>query len=98
MSKFTIDAETGELVLENHSRYRFLPTLPGNSPPHEFIVPESDDSSPDGATHYLVGGDPAIVAQIEAWYAKQGHPVPAGYAAAAAAHIENIARELAGGA
>ncbi len=98
MSKFVLDAETGELVLENKSRYTFLPKVPGNSPPHEFIVPESDDSSPDGATHYLIGGDPAVVAQIVAHYAAKGTPVPAGYAEAAAAHVENIAREAAGNA
>jgi hypothetical protein len=89
----TFDAETGELVLTNKSRYVFLPTEPGNSPPHELIVPETGDGSrPDGNTHYLIGGDPAVVAQIVDFYKAKGTPVPDGYAEAAKAHADNVAK------
>jgi hypothetical protein len=89
----TFDGETGELVLTNGSRYTFLPTVPGNSPPHEFIVPETGNPDrEDGNTHYLIGGDPAVVQQIVDFYAARKTPVPDGYAEAAQAHVDNIAK------
>jgi hypothetical protein len=89
----TFDSKTGELVLPNGSRYTFLPAVPSNSPPHELIVPETGDPSrPDGNTHYLIGGDPAVVKQIADFYAAKGTPVADGYAAAAQAHVDNIAK------
>jgi hypothetical protein len=92
----SLDPATGELVLTNGSRYAFLPKAPGNSPPHEFIVPETGNPErEDGNSHYLIGGDPAVVDQIVAFYKTQNTPVPDGYAAAAKAHVDNIAKATA---
>lgn len=87
------DPATGELVLDNGSRYVFLPTVPSNSPPHELIVPETGDGSrPDGNTHYLIGGDPDVVKAIVAFYEAAKTPVPDGYAEAAKAHTDNVTK------
>lgn len=95
-AKFTFDSATGELVTGNGSRYTFLPAVPGNSPPYEFIATETADSDrPDGNTHYLIGGDPAVVQQIVDFYAAKKTPVPDGYADEAARHAEAVKAELA---
>lgn len=97
--RFTFDSETGELVLKNGSRYAFLPAKPGNSPPYEFLIPESDPEAEDGATHFLIGGDAALVDKIVKFYADKGAPVPAGYAEEAARHHGAVqeAKQAAGG-
>ena len=93
---YRFDPETGELVTANGSRHRFLPELPANSPVHELIVPgEADETTEDGAAHYLIGGDAAIVDQIVAFYDRAGHEVPDGYAQAAADHAA-LARDTEG--
>jgi len=94
-SKITFDSATGELVLADGSRHSFLPVKPANSPPYEFIVPDTDPSSEDGASHYLIGGDPALVKQIVDYYAARKTPVPDGYAAEAARHADAVRAELA---
>lgn len=96
--KFTFDGESGEIVLENGSRYGFLPATPSQSPPYEFLIPESDPEAADGATHLLIGGDPGLVDKIVAFYAAKGTPVPAGYAEEAARHVAAVAEEAARGA
>jgi hypothetical protein len=72
----------------------FLPEEPANSPPFDLVVtaePELDpELSPDGHTHYLIGGDPEVVKLIVAFYEASGHPVPAGYEQAAADHAAAV--------
>lgn len=98
----TIDPETGEFVTPAGDRVMFLPPNPSNTPPHELVVTtEADEDSADGFKHYLIGGDPAIVAAIVDWYAKRKEPkpapVPAGYAEEAAAHADRVAAAKAAG-
>lgn len=91
----SFDGKTGELVLTNGQRFAFLPPKPANSPPYEFIVTETfDGSREDGNTHYLIGGDSALVDQIVKWYADKGTPVPDGYADEAARHAAAVQAEL----
>lgn len=85
------DPESGAWVIEDGTPFQFLPEIPSESPPYEFMGPAgSDPESPDGHRHYLIGGEPAVVAQIVKWYEKAGHPVPAGYAQAAADHAAAV--------
>lgn len=88
MSSFKFDAETGEVVVAStQRRIAFLPDEPAQSPPYELVdTQDPDDSTLDGHTHYLIGGDPKVVDQIVAFYQSKGKKVPANYAAEAAAH------------
>jgi hypothetical protein len=88
---------TGRWIIEDGTPVDFLPELPGNSPPYELIhnlnVPHPNPNHDDGHRHYLIGGDPAVVEQIVAWYKAAGHPVPDGYAQAAADHVAAVKTE-----
>lgn len=84
------DTETGELIARDGTRIVFLdPKVPANTPPFDLSHDaEADEASPDGSTHYLIGGDPAVVDAIVAWYRSNDVSVPAGYAEKARTHAE----------
>lgn len=97
-----IDPDSGRLITSDGTPYDFLPAEPAASPPHTFVHTfEPDPDSPDGHTHYLVGGDPEVVDQIVAWYAKhggadgKGRKVPAEFKANAQAHADAVKAEAA---
>lgn len=93
--RYSFDAATGEIALENGDRHPFLPARPAQSPPYELVVPGVEaGAEDDGAAHYLIGGDPEIVQQIVDWYAAKGSPVPDGYADEAARHAQAVRDEL----
>ena len=69
----------------------FLPEEPATAPPYELVsTTETDPKSPDGHTHYLIGGDPTVVELIIAFYENRGKTVPDGYAEEAASHAAAV--------
>lgn len=95
--KAKIDADTGELITTDGTPVKFLPAEPAESPPYTHVHPaQPDPDSPDGHTHYLIGGDAEAVDQIAAWYEKhggadgKGRKVPESYKANAAAHHQHV--------
>lgn len=95
--KAKIHPDTGELITTDGTPFRFLPAEPAQTPQYTFVNPhEPDPDSPDGHSHYLIGGDPEAVDAIVAWYEKhggadgKGRKVPASYKSAAAAHHDFV--------
>lgn len=91
MARQRIDAN-GHYLTDDGTPVQFLPEIPGASPVYDLVHPAvADPDSPDGHRHYLIGGDPDVVAEIVAWYKAAGHPVPDGYADHAARHAAKVA-------
>jgi hypothetical protein len=98
MAEARFDGKTGAWILEDGTPVTFLPELPAESPPYELIFTHPTHAAAnhaDGHMHYLIGGDPKVVEQIVQWYADQGHPVPDGYAQAAADHAAAVEKAAA---